>query len=54
MSKLNPEDLTVSSFETTADALNGQYKIPTIDTMTDPTAMTNCYYCLPQTLDGCY
>jgi hypothetical protein len=46
--KLNPEDLAVTSFQTSeSDALagpGGTY---------NPTAMTFCYYCPPQTFNNC-
>lgn len=43
--KLNPDDLAVSSFETSDRVIAGP-----IGTY-DPTAMTFCYYCPPQTLN---
>lgn len=43
--KLNPDDLTVSSFQTSDRTIAGP-----IGTY-DPTAMTFCYYCPPQSLD---
>ncbi len=45
--KLNPDDLSVSSFETADRSIGpiGTY---------DPTAMTFCYYCPPRTLDCPY
>jgi hypothetical protein len=55
--KLNPEELTVSSFDTTATAAaapgTGTVVVRPITTLTDPTAATNCYWCPPATLD-CY
>lgn len=55
MSKLNPEELSVSSFETTADeSPPAQKYTPTIDTSTDPTAQTFCFWCPPETFDICY
>jgi hypothetical protein len=49
--KLNPEELTVTSFDTAA---REDYLSPvTIRTINDPTAATHCYYCPPATLD-CY
>jgi hypothetical protein len=51
--KLNPEELVVSSFETTPDAGDTAIRLPTIDTSTDPTAQTFCYWCPPATFD-CY
>jgi DNA-binding LacI/PurR family transcriptional regulator len=49
--KLNPEDLSVTSFDTGAEA---DYLSPvTIVTINDPTAATRCYYCPPASSD-CY
>lgn len=47
--KLNPDELVVSSFETSgAEAI----AVPTtIGTTTDPTPMTRCYWCPPRTVD---
>ena len=45
--KLNPDDLTVASFQTSeSDSLASP------GTSYDPTAMTFCYYCPPRTI-GC-
>lgn len=46
--KLNPEELTVSTFET-----SGTSPDVIIAPTTDPTAQTNCYWCPPQSAD-CY
>lgn len=44
--KLNPDDLSVTSFQTSdSDALAGP------GTSYDPTAMTFCYYCPPRSMD---
>ena len=47
--KLNPEDLVVSSFDTSASVYE-----PILLPTTDPTAETRCYYCPPATMDGCW
>ena len=49
MRKLNPEDLTVSSFDTTPDA--GDRLQPITLTTNDPTAQTYCFICPPITYD---
>jgi len=49
--KLNPEDLVVSTFQTSE-----QYAVaPDSDTTIspDPTPMTQCYYCPYRTIGGC-
>ena len=46
MAKLNPETLTVSSFET-SPVLKPQ---DPLTTLTDPTAATFCYWCPPETV----
>ncbi len=54
--KLNPEDLDVSSFDTTAAATPGSDTAAVIQPIyptTDPTAATRCFICPPRTLD-CY
>jgi hypothetical protein len=48
--KLNPEDLTVSSFEATASAAASANALqPIIITPNDPTAATWCYICPAET-----
>lgn len=48
--KLNPEDLAVSSFETTPSANAGVNPLePIIISPNDPTAATWCYICPVQT-----
>jgi hypothetical protein len=50
--KLNPEDLVISSFETSDDEL--QFNIaPTIDNPNDPTPATWCRIC-PVGTGDCY
>lgn len=46
--KLNPEDLSVTSFRTSESAAIAR---PTTIGPYDPTAMTYCYYCPPQTIN---
>jgi hypothetical protein len=45
--KLDPEDLVVASFETSAEAI----ALPGTIGPYDPTPMTRCYYCPPKTID---
>jgi hypothetical protein len=53
--KLNPEDLNVSSFDTSADALNASAAVVTDPlTIKDPTAATRCYICPAETQNYCY
>lgn len=47
--KLNPEDLTVTSFAIDASAPD---TLPTIDT-NNPTPQTHCDDCLSPTIQGC-
>jgi hypothetical protein len=47
---LKPEDLEVTSFETTA--IGSPYTLPTIDNPNEPTPATHCYWC-PQETIGC-
>ncbi|WP_420127780.1 hypothetical protein [Longimicrobium sp.] len=53
--KLNPEDLDVLSFDTTAEAVSGaepsRLEPVTIATINDPTAATRCFICPPITYD---
>ena len=46
--KLNPESLVVASFETSQPAAAA---LPTTIGPYDPTRMTYCYWCPPQTID---
>jgi hypothetical protein len=52
--KLNPEDLDISSFDTTAEALPGSDAVfrPILPT-TDPTAATRCFICPAETYNYC-
>ena len=51
--KLNPEDLTVSSFQTTSpEATRSGTLEPIIISPNDPTAATWCYICPVQTQDA--
>jgi hypothetical protein len=52
MSKLNPDELVVTSFETDA-ASAGRIQPITIETSNDPTAATWCYIC-PAYSEGCW
>jgi hypothetical protein len=47
--KLNPEELVVSSFETSAAAAGAGALQPIIITPNDPTAATWCYICPAET-----
>jgi hypothetical protein len=55
--KLNPEELTVSSFDTSATVAPGTDTLaparPTT-TFTDPTAQTFCYICPEETQRNCW
>ena len=44
---LNPEDLNVTSFDTTPEALPGSDTAIIIAPTTDPTAATRCFICPP-------
>ena len=46
MSKLNPDELTVTSFETSDVELSPI-------TTHEPTPNTGCFWCPPETVDGC-
>lgn len=55
--KLNPEDLDVLSFDTTAGAApdtDAALVVAPITTINDPTAATRCFICPPRTLDNCF
>lgn len=55
--KLNPEELDVTSFDTTADAQAEYADIvlqPGLTTINDPTAATRCFICPPRTYDNCW
>lgn len=47
---LNPEDLNVTSFDTTPEALPGS-DVPVIAPTTNPTAATRCFICPPISYD---
>lgn len=49
--KLNPEELDVTSFDTTVDAAGGTLQ-PLI--INDPTAATRCFICPPITYVRCF
>jgi hypothetical protein len=49
--KLNPEELSVSSFDTSPEAAPGSDTAAVIATINDPTAATRCFICPPRTLD---
>lgn len=48
---LKPEELEVTSFETTATG-DSTIIAPTIDNPNEPTPMTHCYWCPHETI-GC-
>jgi hypothetical protein len=54
--KLNPEELDVLSFDTTADAVSGAERLEpvTIIDINSPTAATRCFICPPITYDRCF
>jgi hypothetical protein len=55
--KLNPEDLDVVSFDTTAEAVGtdpSREVLQPITTINDPTAATRCFICPPRTYDNCW
>jgi hypothetical protein len=51
--KLNIDELEISSFAT-ADAKTASGDTVIIADPNDPTAATWCYYCPPETFDGCW
>ena len=51
--KLDPEELNVTSFDTTPLAAPGSDTAAIIAPTTDPTAATRCFICPPITSD-CY
>lgn len=53
MSKLNPEDLVVTSFDTTEPSA-AAYSPDIIITPNDPTAATWCYICPVYSEGGCW
>jgi hypothetical protein len=56
--KLNPEELDVTSFDTTVDAVSdtdtSRVVLQPITTINDPTAATRCFICPPRTYDNCF
>lgn len=48
---LNPEDLNVTSFDTTPEAAVGTDTAAIIAPTTDPTAATRCFICPPISYD---
>lgn len=53
--KLNPEELNVSSFDTSAEALGSDTAAVYGPIITrDPTAATRCFICPAETQNYCY
>jgi hypothetical protein len=52
--KLNPEELDVTSFDTTAPGAEASAVFQPIRPTTDPTEATRCFICPAETYNYCY